>query len=305
MNGELLIKGYKFPKTCILNFQDRTVITGDDTFTIFELFNMLENYFCKKDFSDYYLDKGTLLILNGNVLSGDEFIVFRLSPMVSLAEELKITKKSILGQVVSSLFEDKDERTVALSEAIETNILKYINPLTKAFGISFVSETEDIFTISKIIKPSVEHNKKDILFKENNQFHNKSFLINLISKVKTNKKKLLLVELPEYGLKDKELQDFLQILVKASIDNIVIYTNRVEVTKTIPDIYNYNISKKGELHGFDDYDELESKLRLLIYNENVDIVGRIFDYIFSLSSGIKLENDSFTRIIEEFYQKNY
>ncbi len=113
------------------------------------------------------------------------------------------------------------------------------------------------------------------------------------------------IELPEYGLKDKELQDFLQILVKASIDNIVIYTNRVEVTKTIPDIYNYNISKKGELHGFDDYDELESKLRLLIYNENVDIVGRIFDYIFSLSSGIKLENDSFTRIIEEFYQKNY
>ena len=109
MNGELLLKGYKFPQKLILNLSDKTVITGQDKFVGYEIFNMLESFFNRKAFSDYYLDCDITLILNGNKLSGDEFVVFRLHPIVSLTEELKISKKSILGQIVNELFPDAKE----------------------------------------------------------------------------------------------------------------------------------------------------------------------------------------------------
>lgn len=36
MEGELLIKGYKFDNDIRINFQSKTVIVGDDSFIVFE-----------------------------------------------------------------------------------------------------------------------------------------------------------------------------------------------------------------------------------------------------------------------------
>ena len=52
MDGELCVKGYKFNKSLHLNLQKNTVITGDDDFIGHELFNMLESFFNKQNFSD-------------------------------------------------------------------------------------------------------------------------------------------------------------------------------------------------------------------------------------------------------------
>ena len=50
MEGELLIKGYKFDNDIRINLQSKTVIVGDNSFIVYEVFNMLEKYFNKKDF---------------------------------------------------------------------------------------------------------------------------------------------------------------------------------------------------------------------------------------------------------------
>ena len=50
MEGELLIKGYKFDNDIRINLQSKTVIVGDNSFIVFEVFNMLKNILTKKIF---------------------------------------------------------------------------------------------------------------------------------------------------------------------------------------------------------------------------------------------------------------
>ena len=69
MDGELLIKGYKFDNDIRINLQSKTVIVGDNSFIVYEVFNMLEKYFNKKDFSEYYLNNNTTLVINELKLS--------------------------------------------------------------------------------------------------------------------------------------------------------------------------------------------------------------------------------------------
>lgn len=301
MNGELLMKGYKFPEKLMLNLQDKTVLTGEDTFLAFEIFNMLENYFNRKAFSDYYLDKGTILILNGNKLSGSEFAVFRIHPIVNLADELKISKKSILGQAIQASFEDNTESMSKLMDSIQTNVLSHLNAITEGYRVSFSCEEADIFTIAKILQPAVkETGGQDILQQEHDQFYCKSMMLDFVGRLKTNKKKLLLVELPEYGLKQEEVNDFFNMLSRVIVDNVVVYTHKIEICNAIPNIFNYNVTKNNRLYGFDDYDLLETQLQNAFTNKSVrEIEEEVLKYIFNSYSNWQ-KQDKFAQIIDEF-----
>lgn len=300
MNGELILKGYKFSKKLILNLQDKTVLTGKDNFMAFEIFNMLESYFNRKVFSDYYLDMDTLLILNGNKLSGNEFSVFRMHPTVNLTEELKISKKSVLGQVVNELFPESSDKTFPVAEALQKYVLEELNSITDNYGVSFIFEGGDIFTLAKILAPVVKENGQDILAKDHDQFYCKTMLLQLVSRLETKKKKMLLVELPEYGLRDKEIEDFFELLAAASIDDIIIYTHKKNILRVITQVFNYNVMKNGRIIGFDDYDELEKEL-LEIFNScsKNEIEQKVIEYIFD-SSNTSAGEDEFRSIMEMF-----
>lgn len=298
MNGELLLKGYKFPEKLLLNLLDKTIITGEDTFTVFEIFNMLENYFSRKAFSDHYLDQGTVLVLNGNKLSGDEFAVFRLRPVVNLAEELKITKKSILGQVVQALFPQTNNTLPLIEEALQKSVLNPLNAITENYRVSYVYQGDDVFNIAKILLPVVkELSGQDILAKEHDQFYCKAMMLDFIERLEIDQRKLLLVELPEYGLKEGEVVEFITSLAKATIDNIIIYTNRIEVSKTIPQVYNYNVIKNGKLSGFDEYDQLEIILQnLAVDKSEAEIQQKVLESILQGQQ----RKDEFAWAVEEF-----
>ncbi len=300
MNGELLLKGYKFPRQLVLNFLDRTVITGEDTFTAFEIFNMLENYFSRKTFSDYYLDKGTVLILNGSMLSCEEFAVFRLRPTINLAEELKISKKSIVGQAAAALFPESKSSFAPIVDAVRQCLLDPLNKLTGDYGLSYNCDDSDIYTFAKILQPVVKCTAgHDVLAREHDQFYCKAMLLDLIAKLKINKKKLLLIELPEYGLKENEVPALLNQLKAAAIDNILLYTAKAEICKIIPQIYNYNVVKNGKVYGFDDYDRLERMLQdLYINSSEEEIQQKVLEYIFQRSK--RQEKDEFAMVVENF-----
>lgn len=301
MNGELLLKGYKFSRKIVLNLQDKTVLTGEDTFTAFEVFNMMENYFNRKNFSEYFFDKGTTLILNGNVLSGEEFVVFRLRPIIDLSEELKINKRSILGQAMQTVFAGADDKITEVMDDIQRNVLSYLNAITEGYGISFVSEADNIFALAKILVPVVkESGGQEVLQQEHDQYYCKSMILDFIVRLKTNKKKLLLVELPEYGLKEEEFNKFVKLLSAAPIDNIIIYTRKVEISKIIPQIFNYHVVKDGKLYGFDDYDMLEKQLQEVMINASAEqIEQKVIKYIFSSPAGFQMKNE-FTQLVDNF-----
>ena len=262
MDGELLIKGYKFDNDIRINLQSKTVIVGDDSFIVFEVFNMLEKYFNKKDFSEYYLNNNTTLVINELKLSGNEFIVFRMKPLCDLNEELKLTKKSFAGKYFNEEF-SKFNYIEDLKKSLNSNILDNLNNNLKNYNIEYDIDELDFFDIAKLISPNVYNSDGDeILFNEQNQFFIKCFLLNFINQLKTEKKIMLLIELPEYGLNKSEITELFKVINELSIDNVIVYTNDKSIIDIIKNIFSYHSTYKNQLCGFDDYDLLEEEFML-------------------------------------------
>lgn len=298
MDGELLIKGYKFNIDIRINFQSKTVIVGDDSFIVFEVFNMLEKYFNKKDFSEHYLNNNTTVIINELKLSGNEFIVFRMKPICDLNEELKLTKKSFAGKYFNeefSMFNYIED----LKKSLIANILDDINNNLKSFNIEYYIDNLEFFDLAKLISPNVYNNDGDeILFNEQNQFFIKYFLLNFINQLKTEKKIMLLIELPEYGLNKSEIVDLFKFINELSIDNVMIYTNDKSIIDSIKNIFSYHIIYKNQLCGFDEYDLLEEELSLKKHNLiRSDIEKLVLENLFEFS------DNEFKKEIKLFFDK--
>lgn len=300
MDGELLLTGYKFKEKLSLNLQSKTILTGDDTFTIHEIFNMIDNYFNRQAFSDFYLDTGVVMVLNGNILRADEFAVFRLSPIIDLSGELKVSKKSILGQVIRVLFDHSSDELQHVEQTLERKVLSKINTITSEYGVSFSFEADDIFNLAKILQPIVtEKSGHQVLINEHDQYQCKTFLIDLIGQIQIKKKKLLLVELPEYGLREAEVPQILNMLAQSPIDNVIIYTRRLEMAIAVPSIFNYHLSRDYKILGFDDYDELDKELKeLLIDCSTKEIELKVIGYILGYGNS-NMEEDV-VKVIEKF-----
>ena len=94
MEGIFSLDGYKLNKRIYINLQKVTILTAhNDYYTPVIIFDLLDSYFNKKDFSDTFLNKGVFVSLNEKKLNPQDLIVFRLRPTVNLENELKITKK--------------------------------------------------------------------------------------------------------------------------------------------------------------------------------------------------------------------
>lgn len=298
MEGELLIKGYKFDNDIRINLQSKTVIVGDNSFIVFEVFNMLEKYFNKKDFSEYYLNNNTTVIINELKLSGNEFIVFRMKPLCDLNEELKLTKKSFAGKYFNEEF-SKFNYIEDLKKSLNSNILGNLNNNLKNYNIEYDIDELDFFDIAKLISPNVYNSDGDeILFNEQNQFFIKCFLLNFINQLKTEKKIMLLIELPEYGLNKSEITELFKVINELSIDNVIVYTNDKSIIDIIKNIFSYHSTYKNQLCGFDDYDLLEEEFMLKNNISRSSIEKMVLENLFKVPEGELIKE------IKQFFDKS-
>ena len=298
MEGELLIKGYKFDNDIRINFQSKTVIVGDNSFIVYEVFNMLEKYFNKKDFSEYYLNNNTTVIINELKLSGNEFIVFRMKPLCDLNEELKLTKKSFAGKYFNEEF-SKFNYIEDLKKSLNSNILGNLNNNLKNYNIEYDIDELDFFDIAKLISPNVYDSDGDeILFNEQNQFFIKCFLLNFINQLKTEKKIMLLIELPEYGLNKSEITELFKVINELSIDNVIVYTNDKSIIDIIKNIFSYHSTYKNQLCGFDDYDLLEEEFMLKNNISRSSIEKMVLENLFKVPEGELIKE------IKQFFDKS-
>lgn len=301
MDGILTLQGYKFTQKIHLNFQDRTIIIGD-SYLCHEVLNMLEQYFNRKNFSDYYLHNNLSLVFNGKLVAPSEYLVFRISPLANLVEEIKLAKKSLLGQVLSENFAEDTKLFVNTLQALQEDVLQKANQLTQQYSIHFVPECPDIFTMAKIFSPQIYlNNHEEILPQEQEQFLIKKMLIQFIAQLKVNKKKLLLIELPEYALTPEQCSALCQEIQQASIDKIILYSNNATLINIFPHIFSYHLAISQQIYGFDDYDYLEKTLLEITPTlSKQELMTKVLNYIFARDH--YPEVTAFTRAIENFFQ---
>lgn len=268
MDGMLLLEGYKLKQAVYLNLQKHTIfITHSDYYTPVVMFDLLERYFGKKDFSEKYLQSNIQISLNNDKLMPTDYIVYRIKPVIDLEAETKIVKKSVLGQFLEQKYRDQEDVFQSVSETMETEILAKINNTLTAYGMKMCCQEQNIFNFAKMLTLNCYVENEEILFEEHSQYQAKKFFLDLISKLVTEKPKLLLFELPEYGLDDSEIKALFHSLINVdNIENVLIYTNSKEILEYVRDIYAYHIIKAGSILGFDDYDEMELLISDKFYN---------------------------------------
>lgn len=267
MEGIFSLDGYKLNKRIYINLQKVTILTThNDYYTPVIIFDLLDSYFNKKDFSDTFLNKGVFVSLNEKKLNPQDLIVFRLRPTVNLENELKITKKTILGQILNQKFCEKQDIYNKVLFYLQKDIISKLDEELINYGLKSQIVEENIFNFAKLIEIENYIDENPVFFKEQDQYLAKSLIVNLINKLHTKKSKLLLCELPEYALKEDEYKKFLKTLKQCdNIENIIIYTNSENTNTIFRDIYTYHIVKENSVLGFDDYDRI---LELLIEKYN-------------------------------------
>ena len=243
MEGIFSLDGYKLNKRIYINLQKVTILTAhNDYYTPVIIFDLLDSYFNKKDFSDTFLNKGVFVSLNEKKLNPQDLIVFRLRPTVNLENELKITKKTILGQILNQKFCEKQDIYNKVLFYLQKDIISKLDEELINYGLKSQIVEENIFNFAKLIEIENYIDENPVFFKEQDQYLAKSLIVNLINKLHTKKSKLLLCELPEYALKEDEYKKFLKTLKQCD-----------------------NIEKENSVLGFDDYDRI---LGLLIEKYN-------------------------------------
>ena len=251
MEGIFSLDGYKLNKRIYINLQKVTILTAhNDYYTPVIIFDLLDSYFNKKDFSDTFLNKGVFVSLNEKKLNPQDLIVFRLRPTVNLENELKITKKTILGQILNQKFCEKQDIYNKVLFYLQKDIISKLDEELINYGLKSQIVEENIFNFAKLIEIENYIDENPVFFKEQDQYLAKSLIVNLINKLHTKKSKLLLCELPEYALKEDEYKKFLKTLKQCdNIENIIIYTNSENTNTIFRDIYTYHIVKENSVLG--------------------------------------------------------
>ena len=261
MDGIFFLEGYKLKHRIVLNLQKHTVLLShSDMFTPPVLFDMIERYFNKQNFSDVY-QTNVHIRLNEKKLSPTDFQVWRIRPTVNVEEEIKIAKKTLLGQYLEQLYRDKQNIFERIGHTIETELLQDLNRKLGQYGMRLDCDEQNIFNFSQLLSLGTYTAEEEILFGEYNQYQAKKLLLDMIDALEMKRPKLLLAELPEYGLDHEELQAWFTALMQTKqIANSIIYTQSKEILNHIEDIYAYHLCKDYRILGFDDYDEMEEMI---------------------------------------------
>lgn len=261
MDGTLFLDGYKLKHRISLNLQKHTILLSHlDMFTPTVLFDMIERYFNKQHFSDKYR-RDVHIRLNEKTLSPTDFQVWRIRPTVNVEEEIKIVKKTLLGQYLEQLYRDKQTVFERIGHTIETELLREMNTMLEQYGMRMDCDEQNIFGFAKMLSLGTYMAEEEILFEEHSQYQAKKLLLDMIDNIDVKKPKLLLAELPEYGLDHEELQAwFASLMDKKRIASSIIYTQSKEILHHVEDIYAYHLCRDYRVLGFDDYDEMEEIL---------------------------------------------
>ena len=167
------------------------------------------------------------------------------------------------------------------------------------FNIEYDIDDLEFFDIAKLISPNVYNSNGDeILFNEQNQFFIKCFLLNFINQLKTEKKIMLLIESPEYGLNKSEITELFKVINELSIDNVIVYTNDKSIIDIIKNIFSYHSTYKNQLCGFDDYDLLVEEFMLKNNISRSSIEKMVLENLFKVPEGELIKE------IKQFFDKS-
>ena len=163
MDGTLFLEGYKLKYRISLNLQQHTILLShSDMFTPTVLFDMIERYFNKQNFSDTY-QKGVHLRLNEKKLSPTDFQVWRIHPTVNAEEEIKIAKKTLLGQYLEQLYRDKQEIFERIGHNIETELLRELNMMLARYDMRLDCDEQYLHIRQNVITQYISRRRRDII----------------------------------------------------------------------------------------------------------------------------------------------
>lgn len=301
MEGEIVLSGYKLLEAVHINLQNVSIVVPQDDFrTMPVVFEFIEKYFDKKRFSQQY--QLNAFEINSREARDDEFDVLYVPPRVDALEVFKLGKKNLLGRVIEQNYQNisATERDSCFGQ-LNSLILSPMSQLLSNYNLALACNTNDFWSLSKIMELVSNDRELYSSFDERSQYELKFMLIDLFAQLNSDKKKLLLLDLPEQGLAKSE---FLQLLAcvdknKESISNTIIYTQSSNIINVYRNILSYHVVKENQIWGMDDYDEIES---LLDFGEILDNKEKEFQFLKSLFNQTIFESD-YKEISESFFSR--
>lgn len=302
MDGELVLSGYKLSEPVHINLQDITIIVPQDDFkTMPVIFEFIERYFDKRRFSQQY--QFSMLQINNRECRDNEFEILYIPPRVDSSEIFKIAKRSLLGKLTEKVYKE-----ISLSERencfnqLYTTIFTPINKLLSKYNLICEYNANDFWSLSKLIDLLSNDVGLYSAFDERSQYDLKYMLIDIFAQLDNGKKKLLLLDLPEYGVSNDEYYSLLDCLNKnnSNINNSIIYTQSCNITTVYEKPLCYHIVKNNQVWGMEDYDEIESLL--LNVGGNLNFSEKERQFVRSLFNRSIFESD-YKEINDLFFTK--
>lgn len=257
MNGAMVLYGYKFTKKIYLNFGKRVVFISHGEYSRgHDIFQFLQKFFNNRDFSNEYIANGLGISLNGERLHGNEYEVFYISPIVNAGEATKVLRKTLLGKLWQQLFQEKNTSLKFVSDTVDKYIVNELNVFLNNYNLQYTNDGGDVLSYCKLlemtaIEDGIEHNLDEIA-----QFDIKRLLLDTVGKLETNKPKLLLLELPEYGLTARQADDFFQQIKESPIEHIILVTQTEAVLQATNNIFYYHYVTSKGVCTFEDWEEM-------------------------------------------------
>ena len=219
MDGTLFLERYKLKHRITLNLQKHTILLSHaDMFTPTILFDMIERYFNKQNFSDTY-QKSVHIRLNEKKLSPTDFQVWRIRPDVNVEEELKIAKKTLLGQYLEQLYRGKQTIFECIGHTVEKELLNELNVMLKRYDMRLECDEQNIYTFAKMLSLGTYMAEEEVLPSEYSQYQAKQFLLDLIDDIEAKKPKLLLLDEHTAALDPKTAAKVLELSDKIISEN--------------------------------------------------------------------------------------
>ena len=257
MNGEMLLYGYRFPQKIRFNFLERTIfVSPHEQGLVHDIFDFLQRFFSKQDFSDTYLDRGLGLYLNDCPLHGNEYEVYRIPPLVHSAEVLKVLKKTLLGQLWQQMFCGRDAALEEVRQSLLMQVSSDLNRFLAPFHLQYRCAEEGILDFCKLMTLEALDGEEGIQLEESTQYDLKRLMLSAIGQLDTKRPKILLLEYPELGLYPAQVEQLFVMLRDVQVESVLIQTMDGRIAALCPSLYSYHYVHDGSICMFDDWDEL-------------------------------------------------
>lgn len=293
MDGELVLSGYKMDEPIHINLQSVSILVPQNDFrTVTIVFDFIQRYFDKRRFSNRY--QLNSLRINNTECRDDEFQVLYIRPYIDTTDLFKLAKKSLLGQVAETVYSNISiEEKGNCFRLLHDTLLDPINTLLKNYKLTCECTPADFWTLSKIIDLVSYDEDLYSSFDERSQYDLKVMLIDLFAKVVGKKKKLLLLELPEYGLSNTEYESLMELInnQRERIHASLIYTQNDNIIKIFNSPLQYHIVKQNYIWGMEDYDEMELYIHGYYNDGHINFALGDEEFLYSIFNKAQFETE--------------